>query len=283
MPTALPADSAERARRAIVLQLRAAAHLLTPARGSADTDVHEARKGIKRARAMLRLLRPSLVPRAFRETNRRLRDAGRALSSARDAKVLGDTLAGVVAREHVSPARARRLRARIQPTRAHAPGTSGLPAEEAALACSLLQRACRRIERLTLADDAAERLEEGLERIRRRGRRAMERAREAATVEALHEWRKQVKNYWHALEALPTRGTRRVRERITTARALSKLLGDDHDLAMLDARLRESAAAGRGDRELRASIERRRRRLQKRAFDRGAELYSGGTRRIAQR
>ncbi|MCC5827902.1 MAG: CHAD domain-containing protein [Phycisphaeraceae bacterium] len=52
-----------------------------------ETGVHEARKLIKQARALLRLLRPSGSHATARAANRRLRDVGRALSSMRDADV----------------------------------------------------------------------------------------------------------------------------------------------------------------------------------------------------
>ena len=58
--------------------------------------VHGARKRIKMLRAIMRLLRGPLGDR-FGDVNRLLRDAGRALSASRDAEVVRNTFAEVVA------------------------------------------------------------------------------------------------------------------------------------------------------------------------------------------
>src|SRR5215218_6617207 len=54
--------------------------------------VHEARKHLKKTRALLRLVRPALGRKAYRRENDALRDAGLALSGARDADVLVQTV-----------------------------------------------------------------------------------------------------------------------------------------------------------------------------------------------
>jgi CHAD domain-containing protein len=272
MSRALPTDAAERIRSAVLLQVGAALRRLEASRAATDADVHESRKAVQRARGMLRLLRFSMTPRAFAGINRVLRDAGRALSGARDARVIRSTLANIVARERIPAARARRLRARLDAT-SPTPGAGGaLRPRDAAAARALLVSAHRRVVRLTLAVDATERLSEGLARIRRRGRKAMLAAQQAPTPTALHEWRKHVKNYWHALEALPPRGTRRVRDRIAAARTVSKLLGVDHDLALLDARLRDPSGPPLPP-ALVDAIGRRRASRQRRAFRVGRTLY----------
>src|SRR6478752_7051079 len=56
------------------------------------TAIHEARKDVKKARALLRLYREPLGRETFRRENRALRDAGRELSSVRDAHVLDATV-----------------------------------------------------------------------------------------------------------------------------------------------------------------------------------------------
>ena len=60
--------------------------------------VHEARKDLKKTRSLLRLARPGMDRDAFRRENRTLRDAGRALSGARDADVLVEVAEDLAAR-----------------------------------------------------------------------------------------------------------------------------------------------------------------------------------------
>src|SRR5712691_7867861 len=66
-------------------------------RRPSDNLVHEVRRGLKKARGALRLVRGELGERRFDRENRAFRDAGRPLSDVRDAKVLVDTLDGLLA------------------------------------------------------------------------------------------------------------------------------------------------------------------------------------------
>src|SRR5262249_13657072 len=59
--------------------------------------VHDARKRLKKTRALLRLARPAMRPDAFQARNRELRDQGRALSGARDADALVETVDALAA------------------------------------------------------------------------------------------------------------------------------------------------------------------------------------------
>ena len=79
---------AEGVRRVAREQIESATECLQDNTGAADGEkVHEARKAIKKVRALLRLVRPSLG-RTYSAENRRLRDAGRKLSKLRDAAAL---------------------------------------------------------------------------------------------------------------------------------------------------------------------------------------------------
>ena len=57
-----------------------------------DAAVHDARRELKRARALLRLLRATLHARVYRGADLLLRDAGRSLAQARDVAVLAMAL-----------------------------------------------------------------------------------------------------------------------------------------------------------------------------------------------
>ena len=68
------------------------------ARGDLDGAVHETRKAFKRLRALVRVARDALGDEVYRRENTIFRDAGRRLSSARDATVLVQTLDALTAR-----------------------------------------------------------------------------------------------------------------------------------------------------------------------------------------
>jgi hypothetical protein len=91
-------------------------------------------------------------------------------------------------------------------------------------------------------------------------------------VESLHEWRKRVKDLWYDHTLL-----RQLWPPVLTAvgdqaHELSDLLGDDHDLAMLAAWVREHVPATGP--EFFETVERRREELQGQAFALGALLYA---------
>jgi CHAD domain-containing protein len=67
--------------------------------------VHEARKSLKRLRALVKISRPALGDARYRRENAEFRQTGRLLSAARDAKVLIETLDGLLerARDELSP------------------------------------------------------------------------------------------------------------------------------------------------------------------------------------
>src|SRR3954470_10433076 len=90
------------ARSALCEQIDEACRSLAGAHAS-DVDIHGARKAIKRSRAMLRLVRDALSRRVYRLANLTLRDAGRPLSAARDARVLMESLDDLVARQNLEP------------------------------------------------------------------------------------------------------------------------------------------------------------------------------------
>src|SRR6185312_6387320 len=92
---ALNADEplGERLQRIALVQLDIALDALSVAAcGSPEERVHEARKALKRVRALLRLLEDELGERAYERDRALVRDAGRSLARARDAAVLLSTL-----------------------------------------------------------------------------------------------------------------------------------------------------------------------------------------------
>jgi CHAD domain-containing protein len=67
----------------------------------------------------------------------------------------------------------------------------------------------------------------------------MEHAYEEASVEAFHEWRKSVKYLWHQLEVLTPTWETVLIPYADALHDLSDYLGEDHDYAVLKAKLLE--------------------------------------------
>jgi CHAD domain-containing protein len=119
-------------------------------------------------------------------------------------------------------------------------------------------------------------LEPGFERIYLRGRRALKAARKDPDTESLHELRKRAKDLWHAAQVLRPAAPKAMKRLARRAHALSDVVGDDHDLAVLQAAARErQATLAPGELALlEGLIARRRRRLQRKALAQGRRVYA---------
>jgi CHAD domain-containing protein len=244
-------------------------HALDELRGKTESTreeaVHEARKDMKKLRALLRLARGELGESTFARENACFRDAARELAGARDTDVMLDTLAGLELPDGIES----ELRRAIQAGRAREDGDGRTAA--AGRAAAMLTEARGRVGDWPLQRDSFDAVSEGLERTYRRGRRDLRAARAEPSVEALHEWRKRVKELWHHHTLLRALWPPVMVAAGDEAHALADLLGDDHDLAVLADWVREHTEAGP---ELCEEAERRREALQAGAFELGARLYA---------
>jgi CHAD domain-containing protein len=195
-----------------------------------DDVIHEVRKRCKRARAALRLIRDEVGEDVYRRENDALRDAGRLLSDVRDAAVLVEVHDDVV-RAGAMPVPGFRtlLVERHEALRRQVLDDDTLPKVRA-----MLIAAAARIETWPLASAGWDPLAHGLERVYRRGRKAMAVAYDEPTTEHFHEWRKRAKYLRHQLAFLKGLWPEVVGGSTKAAHALSGILGDAHDLAVLE-------------------------------------------------
>lgn len=232
----------------------AASHLREP--GDVEPRVHGARKAIKRARALLRLVRAGLGPQFARE-NEALRDAARLLAQQRDAAVAAATFEQLVPDPdpRLTPLRDALAAARDAAARPAA-------ADMLATAAADLDLALQRTDAWPPFIRGWSVVEAGLEDSYARGRRAMREALRAPDPAAFHEWRKRVKDLWY--HTLLLQGVWKTVQ-LAWAEALEDLsdtLGEDHDLEVL-----RQAVAALPDTDPEA-----RRALLARAHDRSREL-----------
>ena len=232
---------------------------------SPEEAVHNARKDLKKLRALLRLVRAELGKSVYQRENACFRDAAAALSGVRDADVMLATLEKLELDEAVSgPLR--------QALEAHRLRTSGGGREQAAAeAVEVLSEARARIVDWPLDDDSFDALEPGLRRMYRNGRRDWRAMRKERTTEGLHEWRKRTKELWYDHELLRSVWKPVMKAVASEAHELSDRLGDDHDLAIL---LDWAERHAEPTPELVEAVERRRAELQEEAFELGAQLYA---------
>ncbi len=253
----------------------------------APEAVHVARKELKKLRALLRLARGGLGDSTFERENVCYRDAGRALSAARDAAVLVQAfdalrpkLYGLVAPETMAAIHDR-LQAAVQESEARI----DLPA-----AIAELRAARERVEDWAWmeGEDAWRVPGRGVRDVYRRGRRAMRRASAAEPVETdFHEWRKQVKGLAAQMRLLCPIQPDELESAAKKADSIAEWLGEEHDLSVLDSTLfggPEGHLEATAELEtIRRFLDARRQTLQKKALKHGRRLYQEKPARFAAR
>jgi len=255
-------------------------HAIDELRGQTDSTpveaVHEARKDMKKLRALLRLARGELGGQVYARENACFRDAARELAGQRDSDVMLETLKGLTS---LPAGEGWELRKRIQADRDRN-GDGGDREAAARNALAILEEARGRVSGWPLERDSFGALAKGLEKTYRRGRDEFEAAREEPTAESLHEWRKRVKYLWYHHTLLRSLWPPLIEVAGDEAHALSDRLGDDHDLAMLAAWMEEHGGAGPDFFE---AVDRRRSELQAGAFALGARVYAEKPRAFVKR
>ncbi len=204
--------------------------------------IHNARKAMKRIRALLRLVRPSLEKSVFRSENMRYRNIARALSTARDQHVMLQTLAELET-QHDSDAAAglwiirNRVAASIftQEPQSIAVDFEGVFAE-----LDLGDQAASDLQLVTNGFDA---VGQGLEKAYRDGRKVYCKIFKNFDDEAFHEWRKIVQLHWRHMSLLREAWPEICADRITTAKILSEALGVHNDLSVLEAYVSDLSSA----------------------------------------
>jgi CHAD domain-containing protein len=206
--------------------------------------VHQARKNVKKSRAILRLVRSDLGNKTYRRENRALRDAARTVANVRDADVMVETVealherfAGRVPKAEFDRVR-RALQKDARSSRGERNGDLGADLIDA------LQAAAARVEDWPIDGSGWSVARKGVATAYKRGRKAFAVADSDPTTETLHEWRKRVKDLWYHQRLLKPAWPDVLGAQADAAHELSDLLGDEHDLAVLAERLEDDAFAG---------------------------------------
>jgi len=222
-------------RRIATEQLDLAISELESQQGDADEHVHEARKALKRLRAVLWLVRAVVGDGIFRLENGCCRDAARRLSGTRDATALLEALEALVA---YAGRRVRRGRfatvSRWLEERRDGLGTdAALVAGERQRALDDLRWARRRAEEWPLAQCTWDAVEAGVRQVYARGRGGYERALSEDDEAVFHEWRKWAKYLWYQTQVLAGIWPAMMSALAAQLDELGDTLGQEHDLSVL--------------------------------------------------
>jgi len=224
-------------RRIILEEIDSAAQRLRgPADGDRDRRVHEARKSLKKIRAVLRLIQPVLDKAVYRSHNHRLRDVGRTLSTIRDAKAIIEVFDAVASRPAQTAILEGDFAAAIRKTlEEHKRATEeNLDVEKAmSEAADALSKLREDLGQISLEGNGFGMLEPGFRKTYQRGRKAMHRAEKHPEAVNLHNWRKRVKDHWYHVRLLTELQSDLVTSRQDDLKKLETWLGDDHNLVVL--------------------------------------------------
>lgn len=277
-----PIDDA--VRRILGEEIDAAVHELAEGKDRVKA-VHEARKALKRARALLKLVRRGLPKDVYKDENRRFRDVARLLSGTRDRDVLIATAQTLAAG---SSAEARKVADAIAgPSSAPASGAAGSAREATADAIAGLEKARADLATMRFDRKGFGVLLKGLERTYRHGRRAMHEVLDEHHDEAFHEWRKAVQAHWRHMALLERAWPQHFEARVTLAKEISELLGEDHDLAVLIDHLRgdngKGSATAAGAHDLVDAARGRQAEIRQLLRPKGEALYAEGAGEFSDR
>ncbi|MHB1992662.1 CHAD domain-containing protein [Metallibacterium scheffleri] len=207
---------------------------VTPRDASAfRTAIHDARRALRRCRAVLRLLPPALAIDTLAQP---LRAAGRALSALRDAQALLETLAQLQQQQpallgSAHPALLQRLARQVR------------AGEHRHVADVLVARAALQALAVTLTDwqprlDHAQ-LWRGLRRGSARAARAAHDARrERADDARVHRWRRRMREHALQLELLGAAWPQVLAGEVAERKRLARMLGHWRDLGVLQIHVR---------------------------------------------
>lgn len=271
-------------RRIALVQLRLAAAILDETRYQpSDQAMHEARRHVKKVRALGRLVQPTAGP-GLTPSLRALRAVIRMLAPIADGEAMIATLSRIGARyrrqlpRHAVTALRDALLERQRRIVAAARAEQVL-----ATAATLLRREMEQVERWTLRASGVRAVAPGLERSVRAARRAMKTAAARRTNHRMLIWRHRVKDLWLQVRLLEGRTRGRLLALERHLEALDGILGEHHDCALLAAELGSGALVSREETAVCLRVVRRRRMgLRREAFALGADVLARRPRRAVR-
>ncbi|HEX4232166.1 MAG TPA: CHAD domain-containing protein [Bryobacteraceae bacterium] len=211
----------------------AAGQLRKTGKSDGNEAIHEARKSLKKTRALLRLVQPYLGP-IYRQENDCLRQIGRELSEFRDAGAILETLRDL-RKKHADQLKGPEIDAadRAILKRKQDLEDAGVLEKTLPRLADGIEKAAGRAKRLAVAADGFGAIATGLRNRFRRGRKAMLRARLHPAAENYHEWRKRVKDHWYHARLLEISWMEMMKAYADQLDMLQEWLGDDHNLTVV--------------------------------------------------
>lgn len=254
--------------------------------GKRDEGIHDARKRVKKTRALMRLVEGELGDLHSAE-NARLRDAGRGLSEFRDAAAVIQTFDTLREKYHdrfqKHPLDSIRQGLLLRKQRAE---RKAKIAESLKEISAVLSAAARRVTRWPLTDDGFAAIQPGFRQTFRRGRKAMTTALRHPAPETFHDWRKRVKDHWYHVRLLEDVWTDVMGGYEKSLKQLEDWLGSDHNLVVLRDKVTAEPEFYGSPEDIEAFLDvlaRYEKEMRGQALEMGARVYAESPGQIARR
>jgi CHAD domain-containing protein len=247
--------------------------------------VHEVRKHLKKLRAAMRLAVPEVGKNRHTREDRCVRKIGRLVSDLRDAQVRWQTLIQLRDETAKGPKNIP-FRGVEELLSLERESFSAAFAGWQRQAIPQLERVEARLLKWSLEGLTWKQICGAVCKIYKRGQRGLAKTINDPEPENFHAWRKRVKDLWYQLRILQPLNRMVLTEMAHDAEVLGELLGCEHDLAFLWARLeKESGDAALRDElaQLEKLIRKRGKRLRTNALELGRRFYAEPTKAFAKR
>jgi len=221
-------------RRLVSTQLEVAiSELRTVGDPESDEAVHDARRRVKKIRAVIRLVRPALDKR-YKAVDRELKDVSRLLAPVADGQGIIETLDELAHRyRKLLPQRAvRSIRAGLRERSAridHDTNNRGL----IRIAAETLRGERKHVKHWAIHGDGFQAIASGLEESYRRARDGMMLAWSKPKASHYHSWRRYVKDHWFHVRLLEDNCGNHLLAYQRRIEALDGVLGEYHNLVIL--------------------------------------------------
>ena len=246
--------------------------------------VHEVRKHLKKLRAAMRLAVSEVGKDRHAREDRCVRKIGRLVSDLRDAQVRLQTL--IQLRDKKAKDRKSYLPHIEELLSLERESFSAAFAGWQKQAIPQLERVEARLLNWPLAGLTWKKICIAVCKIYKRGQRGLAKTINHPDPENLHAWRKRVKDLWYQLRILQPLNRAVLTEMAHDADVLGELLGSEHDLTFLWARLEKEC----GDESLRDElgkleklIRKRGKRLRTNSLELGRRFYAESAKAFAKR
>jgi len=272
-------------KRVFCEEIDSALHMCQHPAKERGVTVHEVRKHLKKLRAAIRLAIGAVGKNCHAEEDRCVRNIGRLVSDLRDAQVRLQTF--IQLRDKAAKNSERQLfpltgELLLLERESFSAAFAGWQKE----AISQLENVKERLMAWPLDGLTWKQICNAVCKIYRRGQRALAKVIDDPEPEDFHAWRKRVKDVWYELRILQPLNRTVLEEMAHDAEVLGELLGSEHDLNFLWARLeKESADEALADElaQLQKMITKRCKRLRRDVLELGRRFYAEPSKAFGKR